>query len=1634
MKKSSFANYFFTTLITILLFWGGLALTAGLTSCENFLNSADIRQEIEEAIAYNNALSSNLIFRAANGSGDFLTGSEKACKKDYTIDIQFQANLADYVYLGMEAVSSSDASESRSDYVEFKDIGTEVERNNGLYKVRIKLLKQADDILIRPKCLLIPRVKEITPASITNNPAGFDQDTSIRITFNKALDAASFYDFSCLYIFSDEGNLKDYFNLPFFSEDNTVLNIIPKQDMHILKPDSNKKLDLTVSIDFTGIKDKDDLKFVQGLSHKYRINDTFGNQEKSRILVKNDDNSETGAFLLTGESQCTVGYSIDLQFTLNSNNYVYCGLEAVSSQDQNQSRADYVKFTDISTEAEKTSGIHKTQVLVLKKAEDILIRPKCLLIPRIKEITPAAIATNPGGFDQDTIIKIIFNKPVKPESFGDFSCLSIYSNEGDLKNYFNAPQFAEENTQLIISPKQGTLILNPDSNKKLDVTVNIDFKDIRDSDGLSFVQKEPHVYRINDSFGNQKKSRILVRDDDNSITGNFLVTGELQCTVGYSFELQFTLAKSKYAFNSLKAVNRNNSNVSLSDTVEFSVLSHDAENGIYKIQVLVKKESQDILIKPDCRLLPQIESISPENIQAGCDQDSNIVIKFNKSMNPATFAGFNCLSIKNSDGELFSTNPAISYFELPYFSSDNKILTIPTIKGKYIMPSSPAGQRPMEITVKLNAAGIKDAEGYSLQTSEPYSYKINQSKDSVIPEIKSISVSNETDESLWYYRRLTGKSITEWSSETEYEADGTSPSFLNGDYSRNHIQDKVHIVLSGSDNFSGIKCVRIKEVYEKSEGGIDTSKPEYDTEYGEGLFVQDANTAGLYTYSFDYKFRRNASDGLYKLNISVVDKAGNVSEPVTYYVIKDSDLKRKLKWLGYLDVPYSFKGRYNEIITDNCFPQYNENSEKYESKFIFLYFNFNEESFYSSYKTLCKKLLIQQCNSNNEYETIFEEKNLSNKDESTVSNNEVTSQNVITHKINEVLENLVIDPDITTKFRVMLYEENGTINEYPFAIAKRPRICDHRQDGANSFKFIEEEMDYTISADISVNLASENGIVGKKKSGESEISSYKRLSKIYDNCCDEDKCTYYISYARVAMNDSGRIYSAYGKPYVLYRKQGTNMNNFMTYIYSPYQIAGFDFPEIHLPALSEVDFPANTGKARFTVDVEYPEDEYEYQIQLKWNGYIKGFFKSKNIEIDNGLPYKLSLVARNSDGTIVAESEEIDCCYRGPDNYPPSSIEQGWINFSRDKMTLRASYIKDKDGERTVTSEGELWHTLKDKINRVRKIDFFFSPTDLGSNVTLEELKNGDYPMYSLNIPEHTYDDAPVLTIPLYFLEQGKYNVYYYMKDIAGNSALYAVNSNPGCYTLPVLPEYNEKKSVTTYEYSEWYGSSEGEVRKDLFSVTFPKYSDSIRPANDAYDGSSEYFSILYAKFNPESNEWNKYTLEDMSWQELPGLLTQTDETYTCTITTQNNASAISGMVNKFYKIEVKYGYESTANQLPVYLSPIYVFRGSDNYNYTCRNKNVMDAYNGYQVFCDKPVFAHTMYSKFKLTEGSSAADSHVWEGRGVETGLVYNDGTATTFSYTDSQLTEIPEGCYYTTIFHFVDGTSIMTPVKQKN
>ena len=132
--------------------YGGVFFCIALLfiSCENFLKSSEIAQEIKDTIDYNNAPSSTIVLNAPEGTGKFLSGNEKTCKLGYTINVQFSVNQNDYVYTGMQAVSKLNPEISRAEYIQFSDQTSEEEKQNGTFKVQVKLLKLSDDIMIQP--------------------------------------------------------------------------------------------------------------------------------------------------------------------------------------------------------------------------------------------------------------------------------------------------------------------------------------------------------------------------------------------------------------------------------------------------------------------------------------------------------------------------------------------------------------------------------------------------------------------------------------------------------------------------------------------------------------------------------------------------------------------------------------------------------------------------------------------------------------------------------------------------------------------------------------------------------------------------------------------------------------------------------------------------------------------------------------------------------------------------------------------------------------------------------------------------------------------------------------------------------------------------------------------------------------------------------------------------------------------------------------------------------------------------------------------------------------------------------------------------------------------------------------------
>ncbi len=658
--KQKFSLLLFTTIFILM---GGL-ITISLSSCDNFLNGADVKKEIEEAIAYNNAQECTVVFRTEAGMGEFLGSVERTYKVGYESEVQFELNTEDYVFKGLEAVSQNDRTQSRADCVEFTELSKDVKK--GIYKYKVKLISDIKDVLIRPICVAIPKITNITPVFESN---GCEQDSIIKITFNKTINKETFKP-TFISIYADE-NLSEYFDEASLTNDGKTICISPKYDKLILPPDEPKSVtNIEVNYDFTSMKDSDGLALSAQGTHTYKINKNYGNQKKVNLLVRTD--SVYGSFLSDGEKECSVGYTIEVQFTLKKNDYKFLGFQAVSSTDNSVLRSDCISIENEDYNDE--SGIYKAKVRVLLEKNDILIRPVCLALPKLLEILPKLES---NGCDQDSIIKITFNKPINPQTFKS-ECISIFA-EDDLKEYFDEPKFTSDNKTLCISPKAGKMILPPDGQKSmLNIQVNYDFTNMKDSDDLGVSEAGSYTYKINRNYGNQKKVNLLVQSE--ASYGSFLSAGEKECSVGYTIEVQFTLKKDDYKFLDFEAVSSTDNSVSRADCISLENKDYNDETGIYKAKVRVISEQKDILIRPKCLAYPAVSSPSPAS-SGTIKANEAIEINFNMQMEVLSVTqedsifNFDNISILYTDTAKNNTDMT-PYFEKPVFDAQKKKLTI----------------------------------------------------------------------------------------------------------------------------------------------------------------------------------------------------------------------------------------------------------------------------------------------------------------------------------------------------------------------------------------------------------------------------------------------------------------------------------------------------------------------------------------------------------------------------------------------------------------------------------------------------------------------------------------------------------------------------------------------------------------------------------------------------------------------------------------------------------------------------------------------------------------------------------------------------------------------------------------------
>ncbi len=587
-------------------------------------------------------------------------------------------------------------------------------------------------------------------------------------------------------------------------------------------------------------------------------------------------NNDVGSFLTGSQKTMKIGYSEEIQFKVKTNDYIFETLEAVNINDDKPVPEGCITF-NIEESSDETTGLYRISVRLLQKNDNILIRPVCKLRPKVVAVSPVF---NSSGCDQDTMIEITFNKEMELKNFGDFSCISIYS-ETELRDYFDTPFLSGDKKTLCIQPKQGMHLISPDDTSTPVIHVRYDFTNIKDKDNLFFTQKDTHDYRINSKFNGQKKVDIKLEADEK--LGKFLSTSERAITIGSDIEVQFQVNQNNCIFQTLQAMSQKHPDTSYAGYIsEFTLVEDD--NGIYKLSFKVIKELKDkedkILITPVCLEYPKVESFSPSSAQLN-PANTQITITFNTEMEDSVIQKILITPFENNNSPLFET---------PTLDSSKKTLTIIPKAGELMDFIGTSGgvtisvSLPASITVTQNdiVLPLKQNENTSFEvkykaiTDNNAPVYIPNSFFATRPQIEQTTTIAEeekfNDDILLMndeYYEIYGRTNYWWiDSEAFFDEQDK--------IIQNRMGKSVYLYGQFTDTDSGIRKITVYENYHGNNPLEYEDNTPVATDYynnSSGVITFNTNSNGVTTFCINHELK--SDDGAISLQVAAVDICGN---------------------------------------------------------------------------------------------------------------------------------------------------------------------------------------------------------------------------------------------------------------------------------------------------------------------------------------------------------------------------------------------------------------------------------------------------------------------------------------------------------------------------------------------------------------------------------------------------------------------------------------------------------------------------------------------------------------------------------------------------------------------------------------
>ena len=287
------------------------------TSCDNFLQGTDVKEEITKSIEYNNAPSYAINVEALAGTGTIKTPAtgEVTKKVTDTFTIRFEP-AENHKFIKWEAVvKGMSTGEKAADYITFED-SESLETKVTFKKASSKT------IVLRPVCPEYISVKEF---NLSAADKAYPKDSTVILTFNKPIAEDCINKISLLIPGLEEGDdYRSYFKEPQLKNDNQVIfyadwnketgpNYIP------VAANGNKLITVTIPKDKIYYVCNDYLEPVKlplnkDLTYTYSISSETSKQVNLKFLVAEGTN---GTLRINDELPSSVSDKQSIGKTLN---------------------------------------------------------------------------------------------------------------------------------------------------------------------------------------------------------------------------------------------------------------------------------------------------------------------------------------------------------------------------------------------------------------------------------------------------------------------------------------------------------------------------------------------------------------------------------------------------------------------------------------------------------------------------------------------------------------------------------------------------------------------------------------------------------------------------------------------------------------------------------------------------------------------------------------------------------------------------------------------------------------------------------------------------------------------------------------------------------------------------------------------------------------------------------------------------------------------------------------------------------------------------------------------------------------------------------------------------------------------